>query len=63
VASHITEMDAPRVKERLIREMSEIYRGSLFFGEDDADADGRPGSTQARLIGPGTSELTAETRR
>ena len=35
VASHITEqMDVPGVKERLIREMSEIYRGNLFFGED-----------------------------
>jgi ribonuclease BN (tRNA processing enzyme) len=35
VASHITEqMDVPGVKERLIKEMSEIYSGSLFFGED-----------------------------
>jgi ribonuclease BN (tRNA processing enzyme) len=35
VASHITEqMDVPGVKERLIREMSEIYRGNLFFAED-----------------------------
>ncbi len=35
VASHIAEqMDVPGVKERLIREMSEIYKGNLFFGED-----------------------------
>ena len=35
VASHITEqMDVPGVKERLIREMAEIYRGNLFFAED-----------------------------
>lgn len=35
VASHISEqMDVPGVRERLIREMSEIYRGNLFFGED-----------------------------
>lgn len=35
VASHITEqMDVPGVKERLIGEMSEIYKGNLFFGED-----------------------------
>ena len=35
VASHITEqMDVPGVKERLIREMSELYDGNLFFGED-----------------------------
>jgi ribonuclease Z len=35
VASHITEqMDVPGVKERLIREMSELYTGNLFFGED-----------------------------
>ena len=35
VASHITEqMDVPGVKERLIGEMSQIYTGNLFFGED-----------------------------
>ncbi|MGH8689799.1 MAG: MBL fold metallo-hydrolase [Burkholderiales bacterium] len=35
VASHITEqMDVPGVRERLIGEMAEIYRGNLFFGED-----------------------------
>ena len=35
VASHITEqMDVPGVKERLIGEMSQIYSGNLFFGED-----------------------------
>jgi len=35
VASHITEqMDVPGVKERLIREMAQIYGGNLFFGED-----------------------------
>ena len=26
--------DVPGVKERLIREMAEIYPGNLFFGED-----------------------------
>ena len=35
VASHITEqMDVPGVKERLIREMSQLYSGNLYFGED-----------------------------
>jgi ribonuclease Z len=35
VASHITEqMDVPWVRERLIREMAEIFKGNLFFGED-----------------------------
>jgi ribonuclease BN (tRNA processing enzyme) len=35
VASHISEqMDVPGVKERLIREMSAIYPGNLFFGAD-----------------------------
>lgn len=35
VASHITEqMDVPGVRERLIREMSDIFKGDLFFGED-----------------------------
>jgi ribonuclease Z len=35
VASHITEqMDVPGVRERLIREMSELFTGNLFFGED-----------------------------
>ena len=35
VVSHVTEqMDVPGVRERIIRDMSEIYRGNLFFGED-----------------------------
>lgn len=35
VVSHTTEqMDAPGMKERVIREMAEIYKGNLFFGED-----------------------------
>jgi ribonuclease Z len=35
VVSHVTEqMDVPGVRERLIREMSAIYAGNLFFGED-----------------------------
>jgi ribonuclease BN (tRNA processing enzyme) len=35
VASHVSEqMDVPGVKERLIKEMSAIYAGNLFFGED-----------------------------
>jgi len=35
VVSHTTEqMDVPGVKERVVREMSEIYKGNLFFGED-----------------------------
>ena len=43
VASHITEqMDVPGVKERLIREMSAIYSGNLFFGEDLMEIPVRP---------------------
>jgi ribonuclease BN (tRNA processing enzyme) len=35
VISHVTEqLDRPGVRERVIREMSEIYKGNLFFGED-----------------------------
>lgn len=35
VVSHVSEqMDVPGVRERLIREMSAIYNGNLFFGED-----------------------------
>ena len=35
VVSHVTEqMDVPGVRERLIREMADIYGGNLFFGED-----------------------------
>ncbi len=35
VISHVTEqMDVPGVRERIIREMSEIYSGNIFFGED-----------------------------
>ncbi|MCH9675206.1 MAG: MBL fold metallo-hydrolase [Gammaproteobacteria bacterium] len=35
VISHVTEqMDVPGVRERILREMGEIYTGNLFFGED-----------------------------
>jgi len=35
VVSHVTEqMDVPGVRERIIRDMSAIYAGNLFFGED-----------------------------
>ena len=35
VVSHVTEqMDRPGVRERVIREMAEIYTGNLFFGAD-----------------------------
>jgi len=35
VVSHVTEqMDVPGVRERIIRDMSAIYGGNLFFGED-----------------------------
>jgi ribonuclease BN (tRNA processing enzyme) len=35
VASHITEqMDVPGVRERLVKEMSQLFDGNLYFGED-----------------------------
>jgi ribonuclease BN (tRNA processing enzyme) len=35
VLSHLTEqMDVPGVRERIVREMSEIFSGNLFLGED-----------------------------
>jgi ribonuclease BN (tRNA processing enzyme) len=35
VLTHVTEqIDRPGVRERVLREMAEIYRGNLFFGED-----------------------------
>lgn len=35
VISHVTEQfDRPGLRERVIREMSEIYKGNIFFGED-----------------------------
>jgi ribonuclease Z len=35
VVSHVTEqMDVPGIRERLIRDMSALYAGNLFFGED-----------------------------
>jgi ribonuclease BN (tRNA processing enzyme) len=35
VVSHVTEQfDRPGLRERVIREMSEIYKGNIFFGED-----------------------------
>lgn len=35
VLTHVTEqIDQPGVRERVLREMSEIYKGNLIFGED-----------------------------
>jgi len=35
VISHVTEqIDQPGVRERLVREMGEIYQGNIIFGED-----------------------------
>jgi len=35
VVTHVTEqIDQPGVRERVIREMSEVYKGNLIFGED-----------------------------
>ena len=35
VLSHVTEqIDQPGVRERVVREMAEIYRGNIVFGED-----------------------------
>lgn len=35
VISHVTEQfDRPGLREKVIREVSEIYRGNIFFGED-----------------------------
>jgi len=35
VLSHVTEqIDQPGVRERVVREMSEIYKGNLVFGDD-----------------------------
>ncbi len=38
VTTHITgSMDAPGIRERIVAEMSEVYKGNLFFGEDLLD--------------------------
>ena len=35
VITHVTEqIDQPGVRERVLREMAEIYKGNLVFGED-----------------------------
>jgi ribonuclease BN (tRNA processing enzyme) len=35
VVSHVSEqMDVPGIRERIIKEMSEVFSGNLFFGED-----------------------------
>lgn len=35
VVSHVSEqMDVPGIRERIVREMADIYGGNLFFGED-----------------------------
>jgi ribonuclease Z len=35
VISHVTEqIDQPGVREQVVREMAEVYKGNLIFGED-----------------------------
>jgi ribonuclease Z len=35
VLSHVTtQFDRPGVRERVIREVGEVYRGNIYFGED-----------------------------
>jgi len=35
VITHVTEqIDQPGVRERVLREMGELYQGNLIFGED-----------------------------
>ena len=35
VLSHMTEQfDQPGMRERVIREVGEIYKGNVYFGED-----------------------------
>jgi ribonuclease Z len=35
VVSHVTgQFDHPGLRERIIRGISEIYKGNIFFGED-----------------------------
>lgn len=35
VVSHVTEqMDVPGVRERLLREMGQVYSGNIIWGED-----------------------------
>ena len=35
VISHVTEQfDQPGLREQVIREVGEIYKGNIFFGED-----------------------------
>jgi ribonuclease Z len=49
VLSHVTEqIDQPGVRERVIREMSEVYKGNLIFGED---------LMQVPITGPAAAKL------
>ena len=35
VLSHVTaQFDRPGVRERVLREVGEIYKGNVYFGED-----------------------------
>jgi ribonuclease BN (tRNA processing enzyme) len=35
VITHVTEqIDQPGIRERILREMSQVYDGNLIFGED-----------------------------
>jgi ribonuclease BN (tRNA processing enzyme) len=50
VVTHVTEqIDQPGVRERLVREMAQIYRGNIIFGEDLMEIPVR-GPQAARLM-------------
>ena len=35
VISHVTtQIDQPGVREKMLRDMAEVYKGNLFMGED-----------------------------
>jgi ribonuclease BN (tRNA processing enzyme) len=70
VITHVTEqIDQPGVRERVLREMAEIYQGNLIFGEDlmevpvkgpcSGQADVRAGS---RIEDRGLSNCRSEKR-
>lgn len=50
VLTHVTEqIDQPGVRERIVREMSEVYKGNLILGEDRMQVPLR-GPTAAKLM-------------
>jgi len=51
VLSHVTEqIDQPGVRERVLNEMSQVYKGNLVLGEDRLEVPVKKAAVPAKLL-------------